>query len=60
MTVESVMLVADFFNGNLAKTKTWFATPSYQFGGLSPNQLVEFGRGGMVADMIKFMAEESG
>ena len=58
MTVKSFMLVADFFNGDMAKTRTWFDTPSYQMGGISPNTLIEFGRGEKLAEMIEYLVEE--
>ena len=57
MTVKSFMLVADFFKGDMAKTRIWFDTPSYQMGGISPNTLIRLGRGEKLAEMIQYLTE---
>jgi Protein of unknown function (DUF2384) len=37
-------LVADFFNGDAAKTALWFKTPNPQFGNISPRDMIRYGR----------------
>ena len=59
MTVKSYMSVADFFNGDIAKTRMWFDTTNYQMGGVSPNTLIKFGRGEKLAEMIQYLVEEA-
>ena len=58
MNVESVMQVAEFFNWDMVKTQVWFDTPNYQLGGISPNQITEFGREEKLVEVIKYMVGE--
>jgi hypothetical protein len=41
---SSMDLVADFFEGDLKKTKLWFITDNFNFGGVSPLFLIIRGR----------------
>lgn len=36
--------VAIFFEGDLDKTVSWFNSPSYEFGGITPKDMIVFGR----------------
>lgn len=37
-------LVAEFFEGDAHKTALWFKTPNPQFGGVSPRDMIRYGR----------------
>ena len=37
-------LVAEYFNGNVGKTVLWFKTSNPQLGGISPRDMIRYGR----------------
>ena len=37
-------LVAEYFNGNVEKTVLWFKTSNPQLGGISPRDMIRYGR----------------
>lgn len=48
-----VSLVAEYFDGNPAKTALWFRTPNPLLGGLSPRDMIRYGR---YKRLMKFIA----
>jgi hypothetical protein len=47
-------LVAQFFDGNLAKTTVWFATPNPMLGDVAPQKMI---RSGQYARLRRFVME---
>jgi len=43
-TVELLVLVMEFFEGNETKARLWFETKNPLLGGISPNDMIKAGR----------------
>ena len=52
-------LVLGFFEGNVSKTKAWFAAENPLLGGLTPNDMINMGRGARLLQFVENQLDEN-
>ena len=52
-------LVLGFFEGNVSKTKAWFAAENPLLGGLTPNDMINMGRGAKLLKLVEHQLDEN-
>jgi len=54
-----IQLVANNFEGNIEKTSMWFRLPNPAFGGISPRDMIRFGRYRKLLNFVMASLDES-
>lgn len=56
---EAAALVREFFGGDAVKTAEWFTSPNPLLGMITPQQLIDLGRGEKLLKFVKDQLEEN-
>lgn len=53
LDLQCFSLVLEFFKKDFKKASLWFEAPNHGLGNITPNKMIEFGRGKKLLEFIK-------